>query len=89
VKGPAPSPRNLYAAGATNSALYVFGGNGNRGELGDLWSFDGEGWSELSTGNRPSARSGIEFAVLEGSMLLFGGNDESGEVDDLWELTIP
>jgi hypothetical protein len=90
VKGPAPSPRNLYAAGATNSTLYVFGGNGNGGELGDLWSFDGERWSELSPEKpRPSARSGIEFAVLGGSMLLFGGSDESGEVDDLWELTIP
>ena len=88
VKGPAPSPRNLYAAGATSNALYVFGGNGNERELGDLWSFDGERWREMSTGKpRPSARDGIDFAVLSGSMLLFGGSDVSGELDDLWELT--
>lgn len=90
VTGPAPPPRNLYAAGATSSALYVFGGNGNDGELRDLWSFDGESWSELSQGKpRPGARGGIDFASLGGRMLLFGGSDASGELDDLWELTTP
>jgi galactose oxidase-like protein len=90
VKGPAPSPRKLFAAAATNSALYLFGGNGNAGELGDLWSFNGERWSELrQSKTRPSARSGVEFASQVGSMLLFGGSDASGEVDDLWELTTP
>jgi hypothetical protein len=88
MKGPGPAPRNLYAAGATNSALYVFGGSGDGGELGDLWSFDGESWRELSQGKpRPSARGGIDFAALDGSLLLFGGSDASGELDDLWELT--
>jgi hypothetical protein len=90
VKSQAPPPRNLYAAAATNDALYVFGGSGNQGELGDLWSFDGTRWNELSTGNpHPSARGGIDFAALGERMLLFGGSDASGELDDLWELTTP
>ena len=90
VKGPGPAPRNLYAAGATSSAIFVFGGHGENGELGDLWSFDGEAWSELTqTKPRPSARGGIDFAALGQRMLLFGGSDASGELDDLWELTIP
>lgn len=90
VKGPAPAPRNLYAAGATSSALFVFGGHGEAGELGDLWSFDGESWSESpKLKPRPSPRGGIDFAALDGRMLLFGGSDSSGELDDLWELTTP
>lgn len=90
VKGPAPSPRNLYAAGTASSALFVFGGHGEGGELGDLWSFDGERWSELpKLKPRPGPRGGIDFAVMNGRMLLFGGSDSSGELDDLWELTAP
>lgn len=90
IKGKAPPPRNFYAAGATSDAFYVFGGNGSEGELGDLWTFGGAGWSELSTGDpRPSARGGIDFAVLQGRVLLFGGSDASGELDDLWELSLP
>ena len=89
MKGKAPSPRNLYAAGATSDALYVFGGNGEGGELGDLWTFDGTEWAKLNAGDpSPGARGGIDFAVLEGRMLLFGGSDSSGELDDLWELAL-
>lgn len=90
MKDPAPSPRKLFAAAATDSAPYLFGGNGNEGGLGDLCSFNGEKWSALSqTKPRPSARSGVEFASQVRSMLLFGGSDASGELDDLWGLTTP
>jgi Galactose oxidase, central domain len=89
MKRKGPPPRNLYAAGATDDTLYVFGGHGADGELADLWSFDGARWSKVATEDpRPSARGGVDFAVLGGSMLLFGGSDESGEREDLWELAV-
>ena len=89
--GGAPTPRNLYALAATASTAYLFGGAGGQGATNDLWSFDSQGWKKLRpTGLAPSARSGVDGAVVTGpSMLMFGGAAGQSELADLWELTIP
>jgi len=91
VGGPGPAPRRLFAACATKSAAYVYGGSGRKGPLGDAWWFDGSAWRQLHpSGRGPSARFGADGALTTGpSMLLFGGNDGTNDLDDLWELTLP
>jgi N-acetylneuraminic acid mutarotase len=90
-RGTAPPPRNLYAAGATNKFMYVFGGGSRRGPLRDLWSFDGRTWRALrASGVPPRARSAAEGAVIAGpTMLMFGGTDGAHELPDFWELSLP
>ena len=88
---PGPAPRNLFAAGATKAAAYLYGGGGRGRVFGDAWSFDGQNWHLMKPkGSPPGARSGIEGAIVSGpSMLVFGGNDGAHDLDDLWELTLP
>ena len=90
-RGTGPSARNLYAVAGTATTAYLFGGAGGQGNTNDLWSFDSSGWKKLKpAGAVPTARGGIEGAIVSGpSMLVFGGFAESGELADLWELTIP
>lgn len=87
----APPARNLYALASSATTAYLFGGAGAQGPNNDLWSFSSQGWNKLKpSGTAPSARSGVEGAIVEGpSMIVFGGAGASGELADTWELTVP
>lgn len=89
-KGAGPSPRNLYAAVATATTMYIFGGLARGGALNDLWSFDGTAWKQQrAAGTAPRRRGGVEGALIRGpSMIVFGGTDGSREFADLWELSL-
>jgi hypothetical protein len=91
LRRPGPPPRTLFAAGATARAVYVFGGFGAAGPLGDLWRFSNDGWRELrAAGEAPSPRGGADAAVMAGpSLLVFGGGGATGELADLFELSLP
>ena len=91
VPGDGPGARNLFALVGVGGQAYLFGGFTPDGVAADTWNFDGAAWRKLSPEGRiPSARGGIEGALLADShMLTFGGSDGSTDLDDLWELTLP
>jgi hypothetical protein len=70
-----------------NGKVILFGGfrAGTGGiDLGDTWSFDGTGWTQLTiTG--PSARRLFGMATLNGKIILFGGVSGGGSyLGDTW-----
>ena len=55
--------------------------------LGDLWAFDGQTWTEITTEPKPSPRNFYAMAETDpGRIALFGGNtvDAPGPMNDLW-----
>jgi N-acetylneuraminic acid mutarotase len=88
--GPIPSPRTLYASGATATRMFLFGGLGPGGPQNDVWSFDGTRWKpHQPSGTAPRRRGGVEGAVVAGpAMLVFGGTDGTKEFADLWQLSL-
>jgi hypothetical protein len=55
--------------------------------LGDLWAFDGQTWTEITTEPKPSPRNFYAMAETDpGRIALFGGNtvDVPGPMNDLW-----
>lgn len=78
LAGPAPSPRHEHAMAydPTARVTYLFGGFDPSGNpLGDLWSFDGARWTQLTTASSPARRGdcGLAFDVARGRLVLFGG----------------
>jgi len=84
VKKNSPTPRALAAMwfDPTLKKTVIFGGIGRRTSDGrierfnDMWSFDGNGWTEMkNVANPPSARYGSQVAIdpRSGQVLLFGG----------------
>ncbi len=54
---------------------------------GDLWTFDGTTWVELTTATKPPARYGAQFAwdPVNERTLMFGGKSEKEQyLNDLW-----
>jgi len=90
---PSPSPRRFHGmAHAENLPhLYVFGGWGQAGLLGDLYSFETAGmvWTNLTLnmkGDIPLPTKGHGF-ISSGSLLYaFGGFTDSGFSDRLYQL---
>src|SRR5579884_3847687 len=64
----------------------LFGGAGSSGYLQDTWSWDGNGWSQVTPSGQPSARRAPAAAAgPSGSVVLFGGADAAGGDDgDTW-----
>jgi Galactose oxidase, central domain len=93
--GPAPSARTnaVMAYDYRDRAVILFGGiNANGTVLGDTWSFNGYGWSQMSCSlSCPPARQRASMSAynlttsnFEG-VILFGGFDASGGLlDDTW-----
>lgn len=66
--------------------VLLFGGQtGRTSHAQDLWSFDGDTWTELPVAEAPRGRrwgsSGIDE---QGTWLIFGGTDERVSFADLW-----
>ena len=89
--GAKPSARNLYAAAQTDSNLYIHGGNGRAGVLGDLWRLDlkNDVFTRLMPdGDLPTARSGHAAAATKEGLVLFGGRSPAlGTLNDTWLLS--
>jgi len=49
IEGPGYHAKSGYASDAT--CLWIFGGEGPRGHLSDLWQFDGETWACVAPGS--------------------------------------
>jgi Galactose oxidase, central domain len=55
--------------------------------LGDLWAFDGQEWTEITSEPKPSPRNFYAMAETDpGRIVLFGGNSEDGPgpKNDVW-----
>jgi len=90
--GAAPPPRRDHAAAAgADGRLYIHGGMGAEGLLGDLWAFDpglGE-WERLRpAGETPPPRRLHALAVSGAHLLLSGGHDGVGDCDGVWALAL-
>ncbi|MFN8452937.1 MAG: kelch repeat-containing protein, partial [Anaerolineae bacterium] len=84
----APDVRYHYAMAydAARQQALVFGGANNRGDLNDLWAWNGEAWVVIDRGTGPARRSGVRMAFdeLDGVMVLFGGRTGQSALDDTW-----
>ncbi len=71
---------------ATRHVVLLFGGGNQTQVFGDLWSWDGSAWHQLSNAG-PAARMGAILAhdPDTGHDLLYGGVDHTGaQLTDLW-----
>jgi hypothetical protein len=78
--GAAPSPRAFHGLAAAAGRLFVFGGFGTGGLLGDAHAYDptaGGAWTELSSaadgGSRPAPRVAPGFTAAGGRLFVLGG----------------
>lgn len=92
-----PNRRGRNNATSDGEKLYVGYGrfrNGNEGNYmlrRDVWAFDyaTDTWTELASGNGPSARSNSAWVHLDGKLWMFGGNTSNNGLNftpqaDLW-----
>jgi hypothetical protein len=92
--GNAPPARFGHTAvlDAARDRMIVFGGMGDAGPLGDVWTLSLSGgmtWNAVVTSGGPSPRSG-HAAVLDSlreRMLVIGGADADSVRSDVWALT--
>jgi hypothetical protein len=93
--GQSPQPRGgtAIAYDSVRGVTVLFGGcqgtNCNSGPyLGDTWEWNGTSWSEVATGNGPSARAtgSMVFDQANDVTVFFGGGINSNETDynDTW-----
>jgi len=89
VSGSLPPPRRHHSLVLTDPGdLLLFGGQGEAGDLADLWRFDvaGGAWTEMAPAG-PVARHGhnAEWDYINGRMLVFGGQQGSSFFNDTWQ----
>lgn len=55
--------------------------------MNELWSWDGDNWTQLTPANNPTARAdaGIAYDASLEVLVLFGGVASSGNLNDTWE----
>ena len=88
-----PSARSgaAIAYDPTRGRIVLFGGSttypGQGQPLGDQWEWDGVTWTQRSSNQAPSPRSGarMDFDSARSRLVLFGGATASGASSELWE----
>lgn len=79
----APAPRQRAAATWTGSALFVWGGKGDQGALGDgaLYDPKTDTWSPLATDNAPSPRmDAVAVLIDKQRVMVWGGGPHDDNV---------
>lgn len=86
-----PAARAFHAIGfdARRAKIFVFGGRGADGCLGDSWVWEGAAWSRVETAIAPEPRSGavMSWDSRREELLLAGGTGceaGAGNYRDLW-----
>jgi hypothetical protein len=96
AKEKAPPPRMLGVMfwDPTKERVTLFGGIGRPTSddrivrYGDMWSFDGTVWTQLTPAKLPAARYGAAslYDPLREKVIMFGGKSEEEKfLDELWE----
>ena len=70
---------------AANGGIYIFGGEGPAGSLGDTWFYGPSGWSQIPSSG-PSPRAGAVMASVGNYVVLAGGSDGGVMQTDAWAL---
>jgi len=91
VPGEGIPPRAEFGMVTSPVGLLLFGGRGNpQGILGDVWRFDGVGWTLLADNEGPGALAGASMIWSDSryAALVFGGrNGASQATNELWSLS--
>lgn len=93
ARGAPPAARAAHSASAHEDAVYIFGGDGAAGRLGDVARLDCGAWPPrwemLQTrGEAPAPRSGHAAAVVGGSLVVVGGVATGAHLDDVCALDL-
>lgn len=96
----APSGRSRHVAANARGAIYIFGGYGVAGPMGDLWEYApttsswvlaaaSGGVTSVSAGNTvPVARSSAVGGVVGGGLVIFGGDQNGMALGDTWRFDL-
>lgn len=70
-------------------AYFLFGGDTSAGFVAKTWRYNGTGYSDVTSGTAPAARSqhAMVTNTTTGTIFLFGGWDGVQAMNDTWELT--
>jgi hypothetical protein len=84
--GPAIREQQAAFFNPTTLAVTVVGGKNSSGTLSDVWSWNGNTWTQLTVTGQPSGRYAATstYDAARGEALLFGGTTTGGNVGDLW-----
>ncbi len=90
TSGPAARHSHAMAYHSSDNAVYLFGGLGASGHLGDTWKRSGSSWSEVVTISRPDPRKSpaLVYDSANDYILMCCGQDFSGQYNDTWGLGI-
>jgi N-acetylneuraminic acid mutarotase len=84
-----PSPRSEFAHAKYQEDFVIFGGKGDYGLLGDMYSYSisANKWKLISPDltPSPSPRRASCMAVADDYILIYGGVDASGYNNELWK----
>ncbi len=85
--GPAPRPGASVCYDRLRQRVLLYGGGQSTPFHGDLWSWDGTAWTQLSAPLEPPARTGGGMAhdPLRDRLVLTGGSTNGGNSADTWE----
>lgn len=91
ILGPGPSARCHQFQSGFRDSMMLYGGETdvlNTARKNDTWLFDGSGWTEVVTTNRPGRRccGGMVWDTARDVVVLYGGSKQNGEwPEDTWE----
>ncbi len=87
-KGDIPSARTGHVMVRIGTAIYLFGGKDEHGELlNDLYRYDtirNRWFREEPVNSPPPPRQGHRAVAYQGSMCIFFGEGSSGVLSDIW-----
>ena len=73
-----PPVRDSHTANSYQDALYIFGGDGEKGYQNDLWKLSTavDSWEQITevSGKPPCPRGGHASHIIKGKLLVFGGS---------------
>ncbi|MBI5838192.1 MAG: T9SS type A sorting domain-containing protein [Candidatus Eisenbacteria bacterium] len=88
-------PRRKFAAMVADfedRKMWMFGGYGTAGPLGDLWCFspDSAKWDSIPAPEGPGARylTSLTYDPIRRELLVFGGSNDTTALGDLWAFSV-
>ena len=94
TRGKPPQPRSAHASCTHNDSLFIFGGYGSGGQLGDLHILKAQKsfyvWSQpITRGRLPTPRHDSTINYCNGRLIVFGGVSVEGASSELSVFDLP